>query len=45
MAITTNKKPGDSAGDATVGYAAQIWQMADALRGCMVQGQSVQNAQ
>lgn len=44
MAVTTNQTPGDSAGDAKVGYVAQIWQMADALRGCLMQGQSVQNA-
>lgn len=43
MARTNSKKSGDSA--ATVGYEAQLWQMADALRGSMVQGQSVQNAQ
>lgn len=35
MARTTNKKPGESAGGATVGYEAQPWQMADALRGSM----------
>ena len=35
MARTANKKPGDSAGGATVGYETQLWQMADALRGSM----------
>jgi len=35
MARTTNRKSGDSAGGATVGYEAQLWQMADALRGSM----------
>ncbi len=35
MARTTNKKSGDGAGGATVGYEAQLWQMADALRGSM----------
>jgi type I restriction enzyme M protein len=35
MARTPNKKSGDSAGGATVGYEAQLWQMADALRGSM----------
>lgn len=35
MARTPNKKSRDSAGGATVGYEAQLWQMADALRGSM----------
>jgi type I restriction enzyme M protein len=35
MARTPNKKSGDSAGGTTVGYEAQLWQMADALRGSM----------
>jgi type I restriction enzyme M protein len=35
MARTTNKKSGDSTGGATVGYEAQLWQMADALRGSL----------
>jgi hypothetical protein len=35
MARTTNKKSSNSATAATVGYKAQLWQMADALRGSM----------
>jgi hypothetical protein len=35
MGRTTNKKSGDSGTAATVGYEAQLWQMADALRGSM----------
>ncbi len=35
MARTTNKKSGNSPSGATVGYEAQLWQMADALRGSM----------
>ena len=35
MARATIKKSGDSAAGAMVGYEAQLWPMADALRGSM----------
>lgn len=35
MARSATKKAGSTTGGATVGYGAQLWQMADALRGSM----------
>ena len=35
MASTTNRKSRDSAGGATRGYEARLWQVADGLRGIM----------